>query len=177
MAARQPALQTVGTLRLRMPAGPAEPAPLGTCLKVAFRARIARNQGDVTSSCRSVSPRAISQRHGHSSVSTFRRARWTIRSGDFVHRLSGLFGGPGASHHANGDAGGCEIGEGHWASARRRGAAGASRRPIRRGYNDRHWSLTRRTSHFDDQARTADQRATWGRRHRTLSQRRRRAPE
>ena len=103
-----------------------------------------------------------SQRHGHSSVSTFRRARWTIRSGDFVHRLSGLFGDLGASQHANGDAGGCEIGEGHWASARRRGAGGASRRPVRRGDNDRHWSETRRTSHFDDQARTADQRASTG---------------
>ena len=111
-------------------------------------------------SCRSVSPRAISQAHGHPSVSTFRRARWAIRSGDFVHRLSGHFGGLGARQHPNGDAGGCEIGEGYRASARRRGAGGASRRAIRRGYSDRHRSLTRRTGHFDDQARTADQRAS-----------------
>jgi hypothetical protein len=111
---------------------------------------------------KSVSPRAISQHHGHSSVSTFRRARRTIRSGDFVHRLGGHLGGLGASRHPNGDAGGCEIGEGHWARARRRGAGGASRRPIRRGYNDRHWSLSRRTSHFDDQARTTDHRASTG---------------
>jgi hypothetical protein len=132
-------------------------APCGT-------ATIARLTDGRTSfsSCRAVSPRAVSQNHAHPSVSTFRRARWTIRSGDFVHRLSGHFGGLGASQHPNGDAGGCEIGEGHWASARRRGAGGASRRPIRRGYNDRHWSLTRRASHFDDQARTADQRASTG---------------
>ena len=109
-----------------------------------------------------VSRRAISQNHGRSCVSTFRRARWTVRSSDFVHRLSCHFGGLGASQHANGDAGGCEIGEGHGAGARGRGTATASGRSIRRGDHDRDRSLTRRTSHFDDQARAADQRAGTG---------------
>jgi hypothetical protein len=105
--------------------------------------------------------RAISQGHGHSSVSTLRRALSTIRSSDLVHRLPCHFGGLGAGRHSNGDAGGSEIVEGHRARARRRGAGGASCRPVRRGDDDRH-CLTGRTSHFDDQARTADQRATTG---------------
>ena len=109
-----------------------------------------------------VTSRVLSQSHSHPSVSTFRRARRAIRSGDLVRRLSRLFGGPGAGQHANSDPGGCEIGEGHRTSARRRGAGAGSRRPIRCRYYDRHRSLSRRTSHFDDQARTADHGASSG---------------
>ena len=130
-------------------------------------------------SCRSVSPR--SEFTPPRSLERFDIPEGTrdhSAGRDFVHRLSGHFGRLGASQHPNGDAGGCEIGEGHRASARRRGAGGASRRPIRRGDDDRHWSLTRRTSRFDDQARTADQRASTGADGGArLSQRRRRAPE
>jgi hypothetical protein len=102
------------------------------------------------------------QRHHHSGVTAFGRARWTIRSSDFVRRLSCHFGRSITSRHPDGDGRGCQIGEGHRAIARRRRTAGTSRGSIRRGYNDRHWCLTWRTGHFHDQARTADQRASGG---------------